>query len=185
MKLSAKLALASFCLSLITASHALELTSQDITEGKNFSKSHEFNGFGCKGDNVSPMLQWHNIPEGTEYFAVTAYDPDAPTDSGWWHWQMINIPKATHSLLSDAGNSDQSKIPESATQMRNDYGDHSFGGACPPIGDKPHRYQFTVYALPHKLDLPKDASAALVGFMLRASALDSSTLETLYQRESE
>ncbi|WP_392560788.1 YbhB/YbcL family Raf kinase inhibitor-like protein [Orbus mooreae] len=143
---------------------------------------HEFNGFGCHGENRSPMLAWQDIPAGTEYFAITVYDPDAPTGSGWWHWQIINIPKDVLQIAQDAGNSDQSQQPKGAIQIRNDYGIYGFGGACPPVGDGKHRYQFTVYALPNKLDISKDTSAAMVGFMLKANAIASSTIEALYGR---
>jgi len=170
-------------LTLPILGYSFELTSNDIVQGKGFSTIHQFNGFGCNGDNLSPMLEWTNIPAGAEYFAITAYDPDAPTGSGWWHWQVINIPKDVSYFAQDTGNLDQKKLPKGSMQMRNDYGTYGFGGVCPPIGQGKHRYQFTVYALPHVLDIPKESSAALVGFMLNANAIASSTIEVLYGRD--
>ncbi|WP_444936043.1 YbhB/YbcL family Raf kinase inhibitor-like protein [Microbulbifer sp. JMSA004] len=159
------------------------LSSKDIHAGKFMSKEQEFQGFGCTGSNISPQLSWSNTPEGTEAFAVFAYDPDAPTGSGWWHWQLVNIPKDTTSLQADAGNSEKNRIPQGSIQIVNDYGLRGFGGACPPKGHGAHRYQFTVYALSKKLDLPSDASGALTGYMVKANSLGASTVEALYVRE--
>ncbi|MCD8522210.1 MAG: YbhB/YbcL family Raf kinase inhibitor-like protein [Saccharospirillaceae bacterium] len=143
-------------------------------------KAQEFNGFGCDGGNVSPQLSWTGAPEGTKSFAITAYDPDAPTGSGWWHWLVFNIPADITHLK--AGASGQS-MPEGSTESRTDYGVPGFGGACPPKGDKAHRYQFTVYALnTDTLDLAPDSSGALVGYYLNGHALAKATLEALYQR---
>lgn len=110
------------------------------------------------------------------------YDPDAPTGSGWWHWQVINIPKDTTSLSSGAGDIARELMPKGSVQMRNDYGVQGFGGACPPEGYGTHRYQFTIHALSKKLTLPDNASGALTGYMVRAHSLASSTLEALYKR---
>ncbi|GAB2879699.1 YbhB/YbcL family Raf kinase inhibitor-like protein [Pseudoduganella ginsengisoli] len=156
---------------------AFTLSSTDIAQGKIMNAAQEFKGFGCAGGNRSPQLSWKGAPAGTEAYAVFAYDPDAPTGSGWWHWQVVNIPKNVTSLPSGAAN------PAGSVGIKNDYGVAAFGGACPPKGHGMHRYQFTVYALSKKLDLPKDASGALAGYMVRASALASSTIEALYQRD--
>ncbi len=98
------------------------------------SNVQEFTGFGCAGDNVSPSLSWTGAPKGTEAFAILVHDPDAPTGSGWWHWQIVNIPKNTHSLPADAGNISGKLAPEGSLQIDNDYGANGFGGACPPQG---------------------------------------------------
>ena len=164
-------------------SHEMTLDSDDIAHGDFMAKAQEFEGFGCDGDDQSPQLSWSGAPEGTEAFAVFAYDPDAPTGSGWWHWQIINIPADVTELAAGAGSTDSKNIPEGSQQMRNDYGSVGFGGACPPPGDGAHRYQFTVYALPAPLDIPADASAALTGYMVNANALASATIEALYKRE--
>lgn len=158
------------------------LSSTDIADGKTMSARQEFQGFGCKGANLSPQLSWHGAPAGTRSFAITVYDPDAPTGSGWWHWTVVNLPATTSALPGGAGSSG-GKLPAGAVQGRTDYGQAGFGGACPPVGDKPHRYQFTVWALKtDKLDVNEQSSGALVGFMLRANALATAQLTALYGR---
>lgn len=159
------------------------LESGDIQAGKPMTEKQVFKGFGCNGANESPSLQWNNAPAGTRSFAVTAYDPDAPTGSGWWHWVVFNLPATTQSLPTNAGNPTSGLLPAGAIQSRTDFGTPGFGGACPPEGHGPHRYQFTVHALKvDKLDLDPNASAAMVGFMLNANSLGKATLEALYQR---
>lgn len=172
----------SFVFSVSAFAGSLTLQSEDIAHGEFMKKAQEFQGFGCSGNDKSPQLSWSGAPEGTKAFALFAYDPDAPTGSGWWHWQLINIPADVTSLASGAGDSDISNLPKGSMQMRNDYGSHAYGGACPPKGNGAHRYQFTIYALPQKLELPKEASAALTGYMVKANALDSATIESLYKR---
>jgi len=159
------------------------LTSKDIAPGEFMSKAQEFEGFGCSGGNASPQLSWSGAPAGTEAFAVFAYDPDAPTGSGWWHWQVVNIPKEVTTLAAGAGDATDAKVPEGSVIGRNDYGVEGFGGACPPKGHGIHRYQFTVFALSRKLELPPGASPALTGYMVHANALASSTIEALYKRD--
>jgi Raf kinase inhibitor-like YbhB/YbcL family protein len=143
-----------------------------------------FNGFGCTGKNISPQLSWENAPEGTRSFAITMYDPDAPTGSGWWHWVVVDLPKDVTSLPANAGSPDpQGMIPQRARQLRTDYGKPGYGGPCPPEGDRPHRYIITVYALPmEKLDVPDDASPAMAGFNLNAAALAKASLMFYYGR---
>lgn len=157
------------------------LTSTDIADGKPMKKAQEFNGFGCAGDDLSPQLSWSGAPKGTVAYAVFAYDPDAPTGSGWWHWQVVNIPAEVTSLATGAGKPD--KNPKGSQQIENDYGVAGFGGACPPQGHGDHRYQFTVYALSKKLELPANASGALTGYMVNANSLGSATIEALYKRD--
>lgn len=169
-------------LSASASADTFTLTSTDIAQGKAMPATQEFQGFGCAGGNLSPQLAWRGAPAGTEAYAVLAYDPDAPTGSGWWHWQMVNIAKDVSSLPAGAGDVAGKGAPDGSLQVRNDYGVAGFGGACPPQGHGVHRYQFTVFALSKKLELPKDASGALTGYMVRAHALASSTIEALYQR---
>ncbi len=159
------------------------LSSSDIQSGVHMQKTQEFMGFGCVGDNLSPQLSWQNPPKGTKSFAITAYDPDAPTGSGWWHWQVINIPTSTTEFKQGAGDINTKNAPRAALQIENDYGFQGFGGACPPKGDKVHHYQFTVYALSiEHIDVKANASGALIGYMIKANTLDSSTIEALYKR---
>jgi Raf kinase inhibitor-like YbhB/YbcL family protein len=165
-----------------TLADSFSLSSTDLSHGEFMKKTHEFQGFGCNGGNLSPQLSWDGVPEGTKAFAVTAYDPDAPTGSGWWHWQLVNIPANIKTLPTGAGDSSKNLTPKGSMQMRNDYGVPGFGGACPPEGHGAHRYQFTVHALSQKLNLPENASGALTGYMINANSLGSHTLEALYKR---
>ncbi len=166
-----------------TQLHAMELTSSEITHGGSLNERHVYQGFGCKGGNTSPELSWSDAPEGTRSFALTVYDPDAPTGSGWWHWVIFNIPADTTKLAANAGNPKAGLAPKGSMQSRTDYGVPGFGGACPPAGSKPHRYQFRLHALDiEHLELPADSSAALVGFMINSHAIESTLLEATYQR---
>jgi Raf kinase inhibitor-like YbhB/YbcL family protein len=158
------------------------LQSADVKAGGTLTEKQVFNGFGCSGQNVSPQLSWKGAPAGTKSFVVTVYDPDAPTGSGWWHWVVYNLPATTHALDSGAGG-EKGTLPAGAVQGKTDFGKPGFGGACPPVGDKPHRYIFTVYALKtEKLDVPADASPALIGFATRANSLGSATFTATYAR---
>lgn len=127
------------------------VSSNDMRDGQPLAQQHWFAGFGCTGGNVSPQLTWKNAPAGTRSFAVTVRDPDAPTGSGWWHWTVVNIASSVFSLPAGAGDKNSATLPGGAVQGRNDFGYAGFGGACPPAGDKPHRYRFTVWAL----DVPR------------------------------
>lgn len=142
-----------------------------------------FNGFGCEGTNRSPRLGWRNPPVGTKSFAITVYDPDATTGSGWWHWVVINIPSTTSMLHESAGNPTLRLLPSAARQVPTDFGQPGFGGACPPVGDRPHKYIFTVYALnTEKIDLPNNATAAFAGFMINAHLIDKVSVTAIYGR---
>jgi Raf kinase inhibitor-like YbhB/YbcL family protein len=175
--------LASLALAMPSlAAGKFTLRSSDIKPGGQLSEQQVFNGFGCSGANVSPQLAWQDAPAGTKSFVVTVYDPDAPTGSGWWHWVVYDIPAAAKELPQGAGSG--KGLPEGAKQGRTDFGAPGFGGACPPPCDKPHRYIFTVYALKtDKLDVPQDASPAMIGFMTRASALGNASFTAHYGRK--
>lgn len=138
-----------------------------------------FSGFGCTGENISPDLSWENAPKGTKSFAVTVYDPDAPTGSGWWHWLVFNIPENKTSLETNFGAKEDKNIVQSVTN----YGVGGFGGACPPKGDKAHQYIFTVYALDtEKLDLDKNTNPAIVGYYINNHTLAKSSIIAYYSR---
>ena len=156
------------------------LKSQDLLG--QLTKTQEFSGFGCDGKNISPELHWSDAPKGTKSFAVTVYDPDAPTGSGWWHWVVLNIPSSVTSLPTDFGNI--AKPQQIATlQTITDFVSSGFGGACPPKGDKPHRYMFTVHALDvDHLDLDSKSSPALAGYMINAHSLGKATMISYYGR---
>ncbi len=167
------------------SAQSMTLTSPDIKDGAAIVSEQVFKGFGCTGGNVSPALSWSGAPKGTKSFAVTIYDPDAPTGSGWWHWVVFNIPAGTASLPKDAGDPAKQLLPEGAIQSRTDFGAPGYGGPCPPPGAAPHHYRITVFALDvDKLPDAKDdqASAALVGFYLNFHTLAKATLTGLYGR---
>ncbi|MCL9780224.1 YbhB/YbcL family Raf kinase inhibitor-like protein [Vibrio sp. S4M6] len=153
------------------------LISEDIKEGHPMAKTFEFSGWGASGDNLSPQLSWHNVPQGTKSFAITAFDPDAPTGSGFWHWIAFNIPAQTTELPRGV---DMQEL--GAIELRNDYGEIGFGGACPPEGHGMHRYQFTVWALPESALELEGATSAVVGFNLNSIAIAKSTLTATYTR---
>lgn len=171
-----------FLISFVSAQESrgnFTLKSHDL-QGQ-LTRDQLFNGFGCGGKNISPHLIWRDEPAGTKSFAVTMYDPDAPTGSGWWHWIVYDIPKNVHSLKRNA--SALHLLPRGAHEGINDYQLRGFGGACPPKGDKPHRYVVTVYALDiEKLPAPTSANPALLGFMINAHTLAKSTLISYYGR---
>lgn len=145
---------------------------------------HVFNGFGCVGANLSPALSWRHPPKGTRSFAVTAYDPDAPTGSGWWHWVVFNLPAETRELAAGAGDPAADKMPAGAVQSRTDFGKSGWGGPCPPQGDRPHRYVITVHALKvDKIELDENAPAAMVGFMINANRLAKASITAFYGRK--
>lgn len=159
------------------AAHAADftLTSPALDPAAPLTMKHILNGHGCEGGNISPALAWTNTPANTKSFAVTAYDPDAPTGSGWWHWVVFNIPAATTALIEGASNNAQ--LPAGAIDSLTDFGAPGYGGACPPQGDKPHRYIFTVYALDAPtLDLKSTTMPAMVGFMLGKHTIAKATI---------
>ena len=162
---------------------AFTLTSPDIADGSTIAQSFEFDGFGCSGRNQSPVLRWSGAPEGTKGFAVNVYDPDAPTGSGFWHWYVIDLPASVSELPANAGAKGGAHLPAGARQIRNDYGQYAWGGMCPPPGDKPHRYIFTVHALSvERSDVPDDAPAARAGFMVNAHTLAKASFTATYGR---
>lgn len=164
------------CVSFLLANN-FTLTSSDL-KGQ-LTKKQEFNGFGCSGENISPQLSWENAPKGTKSFAITVYDPDAPTGSGWWHWVVFDIPSNKTTLVSGFGNSDSKEAIQSIT----DYGKTGFGGACPPVGDKAHRYIFTVHALDiETLGLDKNTNAATVGYYINSHSIAKASIISYYNR---
>jgi Raf kinase inhibitor-like YbhB/YbcL family protein len=160
----------------------LALVSPDIGQGKTLSEDQVFNGFGCKGKNLSPELHWSGAPEGTKSFAVMVYDPDAPTGSGFWHWVVYDIPADVDHLPAEAGDPKKPGLPKGAIQGRTDFGIAAYGGPCPPPG-KPHHYHFMLFALKvPKLQVPADATAAMIGFYVNTNKLAEAELVGLYGR---
>lgn len=179
-RVSVALTLAALSAANSASAEDFRLSSTSVAEGAKLAPAQVFKGFGCEGGNQSPDLAWSGAPSGTKSFAVTAYDPDAPTGSGWWHWNVVNIRADVAAIPADA--SGTGGLPKGAMEVRNDYGAEGFGGACPPPGEM-HRYIFTVYALSvEKLDLPSDASNALAGFMIRANTISKASITAVYSR---
>lgn len=159
------------------------VTSPSLSDGATIGNKHVFAGFGCAGDNRSPALSWSGAPAEAKSFAVTVYDPDAPTGSGWWHWVVFNIPAGTTDLKEGAGDAKGASLPAGSVQSVTDFGQPGFGGPCPPAGDKPHRYIFTVHALKlEKLPLEAGASGAMVGFFLGQNTIAKASVTGLYGR---
>lgn len=157
------------------------LSSKDL--GGELTKLQEFGGFGCSGENQSPQLSWKNAPEGTKSFAVTMYDPDAPTGSGFWHWVVFDIPANCNELEANAGNAGLNLIPNGAIQSVTDYGIKGFGGPCPPVGHGLHQYIITVHALKtDKLGLTDTTNPAVVGFYLWNQTLAKASIVAYYKR---
>jgi Raf kinase inhibitor-like YbhB/YbcL family protein len=167
----------ALALSSCGAAHGPEprfsVSSPDIVQGV-FASAQAFNGFGCSGANVSPTLAWQHAPNGTKSFAITMHDLDAPVDGGFWHWAMYNIPATAQGVAADAGRAGGAAI--GATLGRSDFGDVSYGGPCPPAGDRGHRYTVTVYALPlERLDLADGAIRVRCRRTSPASAASTTT----------
>lgn len=183
-----RLAATAFALLLATstAAHAqgaFRLTSPDVAEGAAIKAEQVFNGFGCSGQNVSPALQWTGAPAGAKSFALIVHDPDAPTGvGGFTHWIVYNIPATATGLDKGAGSA-PGKLPAGAAQATTSFGAAGWGGPCPPAGDKPHRYVFTLYALnTDKLTLPPNATQALAGFTINGAKMATATLTANYGR---
>jgi hypothetical protein len=164
----------------------MKLTSNSFKDGDYLGADHILSaayGFGCAGGNESPHLRWEGAPAGTKSFAVLCFDPDAPTGSGFWHWVVVNIPPSVTELPLDAGNPAAGKLPAGALQVRTDFGKPGYGGPCPPEGDHPHRYLFTVHAVSlDQLPVTADTSAAVVGFNLHFATLAKASLMGLFKR---
>ncbi len=151
------------------------LTSNDIRDGGVLPDAQ----VKAKG-NTSPHLKWSGAPDGTKSYAVTCYDPDAPTGSGFWHWTVANIP-ADITELPTGG-----PMPAGAVEGRTDYGAAGFGGAAPPPGHGPHRYIFTVFAVDtDRLDVTPDNSGAVFGFNLHFHTLAKASITATYENTAQ
>ena len=147
------------------------LTSNDLTDGGVLPDAQ----VQAKG-NTSPHLKWSGAPEGTKSFAITCYDPDAPTGSGFWHWTVANIPADVSEV--EAGG----PLPSGAVEGRTDFGEPGYGGAAPPPGHGPHRYIFTVFAVDtDRLEVTPDNSGAVFGFNLHFHTLAKASITATYE----
>ena len=164
---------ASLAMGSLATAQTFTLKSNEL--GGQATNRQFFSGFGCHGDNVSPELSWENAPAGTQAFAVTMYDKDAPTGSGFWHWVIFNIPPTVTELKSGVGDVSKNMTPAGAIQAVTDFGKPGYGGPCPPPG-APHEYLITVFALKAKLNLDQSATPALVGFNLNYNTLAKASI---------
>ena len=163
----------------VVPSFALE--SSDVADGQQMPDAQVYNGFGMTGQNISPHLRWHGVPAETKGFAVTCYDPDAPTGSGWWHMIVLDVPASVTELPAGAVSGDKSGLPSGAFCVRNDFGSKDFGGAAPPAGDLPHRYVFAVHALDvDSLGLDSDITPAVAGFNVGFHTLARAVMIPVY-----
>ncbi|HEY4612854.1 MAG TPA: YbhB/YbcL family Raf kinase inhibitor-like protein [Bacteroidota bacterium] len=171
------------CLLLLTTGFAQTFTLKSSDVGGQATTKQVFNGFGCSGANVSPQLSWENAPAGTKSFAITMYDPDAPTGSGWWHWLVFDIPGTMNELPSNAGDLSKNLAPKGSVHSITDFGQPGYGGPCPPPGHGFHTYIITVYALKvEKLGPDEKASPALVGYNLNANTIQKASIVMYYGR---
>jgi Raf kinase inhibitor-like YbhB/YbcL family protein len=160
------------------------LTSDDIVDGGTLPVPHRSGIMGAGGEDRSPHLSWSGFPAETRGFAVTVYDPDAPTTSGFWHWAVANIPADVTELPSGAGSPDGAGLPSGAVTFANDAGLRQYLGAAPPPGHGPHRYFFAVHALDvPSLDLPETATPAYLGFNLYSHTIARAVIVNEYENK--
>jgi Raf kinase inhibitor-like YbhB/YbcL family protein len=161
-----------------------QLISDSFADGDYLAADHLLSepfGFGCGGGNISPALSWSGAPAATRSFAVTCFDPDAPTGSGFWHWILVNLASDVSGLRAGVG-TDRS-IPDGSRHVVNDFGTDGYGGPCPPPGDHPHRYLFTVHALGvDPLPIADDTPSAVARFQINANSLGTASLMGLCRR---
>ncbi len=162
------------------SAQTFSLTSPDFAPGGVLAQA--FDGLDCGGGNVSPALEWSGAPNAAKSFALTVDDPDAPVAGGFWHWVVFDIPRSAKGLAEGAG--DPRRVaPMGAVQIRNDYGSRGYGGPCPPPGDPPHRYRFTLYALDTPtLGVAADATVAAVRAPLQRHTLARVVIVGIYGR---
>lgn len=161
-----------------------EVTSDDVAHGETLPRPQVSGVMGAGGEDVSPHLSWSGAPEGTKSFAVTIYDPDAPTASGFWHWAVFDLPASVTELPAGAGAADGSTLPDGATQLKNDGGMVGYVGAAPPAGHGEHHYYTVVHAVDvEKLDVPAEATPAFLGFNLFSHTLGRAVIVSTYEVE--
>jgi Raf kinase inhibitor-like YbhB/YbcL family protein len=158
------------------------ISSKNFNNGGNLKQNQIANAFGCHGKNLSPELSWIGIPKTAKSLAISAYDPDAPTGSGFWHWIVYDI--NVHATSINDGASNTSNMPDNATEASNDSGTKGYIGACPPKGDNKHRYQFTIYAIDvNKLPIPANATSPIIRFILNKHVISKATITAYAQTE--
>ncbi len=162
----------------------MSITSASWQNDEDITGDFVFKGMGCEGKNQSPEVSWKDLPKNAKSIAVTVYDPDAPTGSGWWHWIIYNIPVTMTGLPQGFGEMGKRKLKGGPIQNMTDFGDVGYGGPCPPQGDSPHHYFLKVFALDvEKLDIPDKASGAMAGFYINQHIVAEAGLTGFYARE--
>jgi hypothetical protein len=167
------------------AEPSFTLSSPDLPPGKPIAEQFTANAFGCHGPNQSPALKWSNPPAGTKSFAVTMFDPYRPPISGWWHWVVYDIPATTTQLPHNAGLPGDPGMPQGAQQGKPDgeAPEAHYYGPCPDVGDPPHHYTITVYALSvEHLKVPPTSTAANIDYEISTKTLAKSTIVRLFSR---
>lgn len=160
---------------------SFHLESSSFDDGQALANAQVSGIMGAGGEDESPQLSWSGFPDETKSFAVTVYDPDAPTASGFWHWAVANLPASVTELPAGAG--DGSDLPGGALTLVNDAGQRRYIGAAPPAGHGAHRYYVAVHAVDtDKLDLPEDASPAFLGFNLFQHAIARAVIHATYEQ---
>ncbi|MFC4561139.1 YbhB/YbcL family Raf kinase inhibitor-like protein [Nocardiopsis mangrovi] len=160
------------------------VTSDDVADGRTLAPAQVSGVMGAGGEDVSPHLAWSGFPEGTRSFAVTCFDPDAPTASGFWHWAVFDIPVSVTELPAGAGDGSGKGLPEGAVTLRNDAGDKRYVGAAPPPGHGPHRYMFAVHAVDvGTLGIGDSASPAFLGFNLFSHSIGRAVVTPVYEEK--
>ena len=160
------------------------LTSESVTDGQPLANDQVSGIMGAGGSDVSPQLSWSGFPEQTRSFAVTVYDPDAPTASGFWHWAVANLPATVTDLPAGVGDGSSSGFPGDAITLANDAGLKRYLGAAPPPGHGVHRYFIAVHAVKvEKLELDGDASPAYLGFNLFMNAIARAVIHGTYEQK--
>jgi Raf kinase inhibitor-like YbhB/YbcL family protein len=177
-------AVCSLCFFASSANAKMSILSPNFKEGELIKEVNVFNGFGCSGKNISPEISISEVPKDAKSLAITLYDPDAPTGSGWWHWIVYNIPTSVKSIpTNDQTNTFRVSLSKNALFGRNDFGTYNYGGPCPPVGHGKHHYILTVYALSvAKLNVQGNSSAALIGYNINANLIEKASITATYQR---
>jgi Raf kinase inhibitor-like YbhB/YbcL family protein len=160
-----------------------QVSSESFRDGQTLPPAQRGAATGLGGADESPQLSWTGAPAGTQSYAVTMFDPDAPGHGGFWHWAVLDIPADAGSLPAGAGSRHGGGLPRGAFQLKNDGGSAGYLGAAPPKGHGPHRYIVTVMALDvARSGLDAAASPAKLEAKLGAHTLARASLTGIYER---
>ena len=162
---------------------SFEVTSTDIANDTSLPMAQVSGIFGAGGEDVSPHLEWSGFPAETKSFVVSCFDPDAPTGSGFWHWNVLDIPVGVTSLAANAGSQDGANLPDGVVEIKNDAGLAGYLGAAPPAGHGPHRYVFAVHAMSvDTVGVDDSVSNAIAGFNMFGKVLARAVIVPTYEQ---